>query len=292
MLKEPRLLRVYAKRTTQPSLSSSSPPFEIQSSDASSWSKTSSTTGDRRREERDQNSDFAGRDEWRHHGRGGYRGFGGPQWRGGRGGHHHHSHRHAHEFHSQYAPASNLPQDGAAPESYAGYYHHHLHKIPKIKDLDARFVAHVTHDDGCQVPAGSSFKKVWRVRNNGAARWPEGTSLVRVDRGNELSAPDVNPLTVLPAPEEEVDVSVTLSAPRSHGQYSSYFKFLSPGGKKFGQRVRCQILSVPGERTEIWEQLEQMGFKPNENPQLVAKIIAQEQGNLNNIVRALLQPNS
>jgi len=137
-------------------------------------------------------------------------------------------------------------------EHHHGEGHHgegHKHKREhRIKDLDARFVAHVNYDDGTKVPPGFSFVKTWILRNNGAIRWPEGTSLTRIDRANDLKTVEMTPYTgPLPAPGAEAQVSVKMESPALNGEYSSYFKMVSPGGKKFGQRMRCQII-VQGEK--------------------------------------------
>jgi len=116
-------------------------------------------------------------------------------------------------------------------------------KQKHVKDLDARFVSHVNFEDGCKVAPGLSFVKVWTLRNNGASRWPEGTSIMRVDRANDLNATFITPYTGnLPAPDAEVNVSVKMDTPVLPGEYSAYFKMLSPEGKKFGQRIRCQVV--------------------------------------------------
>jgi len=200
-----------------------------------------------------------------------FEGGGGPfrgRWRRGGGGGpfaHYPMHPHHHPLHPPFgggpfahhpmapSPYHHPPQgphyydNDDDSHSHEGNYHR---KWTKLKDLDARFVSHVTCDDGEVVASGASFKKVWRIRNNGASRWPEGSALVRVDHANELSASDITPVNVQPAPGEEVDVSIMLRAPPNSGQYNTYFKFLSPAGKKFGQRIRCQILSVPAEKIE------------------------------------------
>jgi len=116
-------------------------------------------------------------------------------------------------------------------------------KQKHIKDLDARFVSHVNFEDGCKVAPGQTFVKVWTLRNNGASRWPEGTCIMRVDRANDLNAAFITAYTGnLPAPDAEVNVSVKMDTPALPGEYSAYFKMLSPGGKKFGQRIRCQVV--------------------------------------------------
>jgi len=118
-------------------------------------------------------------------------------------------------------------------------------KHRRVKDLDARFVAHVNYEDGCKVSPGHSFVKTWALRNNGSSRWPEGTSIMRVDRNNELNAAYTTPfIGSVPVPGAEANVSVKLQAPNLTGEYTSYFKMLSPSGKKFGQRFRCVVVVV------------------------------------------------
>jgi len=194
-------------------------------------------------------------------------------------------------------------------EDHAGGFHHHPiggrfgyarqdqyfekpHKI-RNRDLDARFVAHVTHDDGTEVLAGAPFNKTWRFRNNGTVRWPEGTVLLRVDRANELAAPASTLLPSLPEPNDEVEVTVPLKSPVTPGLYNSYFKLCSPGGRKFGQRMRCQILAVSEDRTKIWDQLTSMGLITPETDRVgIARLIVQEQGDISRIVRAIVDKNN
>jgi len=164
----------------------------------------------------------------------------------------------------------------------------------KVKELDGRFVQHVTVDDDTEQPAGIIFQKTWRFRNTGILPWPTGTSLLRVDRANELSCPDKTPLGVSVLPGNEIDVTVTMKSPIKPGRYATYFKLCTPDGKKFGQRMRCQILTVgtevfPEKISQIWEQLEVMGFvQKGARPSDVLSLIMQEKGNLNNVVREMV----
>jgi len=119
------------------------------------------------------------------------------------------------------------------------------HIPKKSKDIDAKFIAHQTYPDDTEVVSGESFEKPWRFRNTGTVKWPEGTVFLRVDRGNDLSAPDKTPVTSID-PNMETDVTVKMVSPPAPGRYQSCFKLCSPDGKKFGQRIRCQILSVTG----------------------------------------------
>ena len=70
--------------------------------------------------------------------------------------------------------------------------------------------------------------------------WPQGSTPICVERLNCLNASPVN-LPTTPAPGAEIDVTVQLTAPKQPGMYQSYFRLLDPTGKKFGQRIRCQI---------------------------------------------------
>jgi len=163
----------------------------------------------------------------------------------------------------------------------------------KIKDLDARFISHQSYPDDSDVPCGVKFEKTWRFRNTGLLKWPEGTVFLRVDRANELFAPDATPVTSI-SPNEETDVTVQMISPASAGRYQSYFKLCSPSGKKFGQRMRCQILSVsdssisPERIDKVWEQLEAMGFvEKGKRPNNISSLILRENCDVARIVREL-----
>jgi len=163
----------------------------------------------------------------------------------------------------------------------------------KVKELDARFIMHQSYPDDTEVPAGSKFEKTWRFRNTGILKWPEGTVFLRVDRANELLAPDTTPVASID-PNQETDVTVQMTSPASPGRYQSYFKLCSPTGKKFGQRMRCQILSVSGSSIspeqidKVWELLEAMGFvETGQRPNTISSLILRENCDVARIVREL-----
>jgi len=90
----------------------------------------------------------------------------------------------------------------------------------------ALFVDDVTYDDGTNVAAGTTFKKTWRLRNIGTCTW-SGYSLV-FDSGETMSpTPDVIGVV---APGQEVDVSVTFTAPLNAGTYRSYWRLRNGAG--------------------------------------------------------------
>jgi len=199
--------------------------------------------------------------------------------------------------HAPYIPPHRYPESPMAVPPYQpvpGTYSEPLPYVKKSKDLDARFISHQTYPDDTEVAAGELFEKTWRFRNTGTVKWPEGTVFLRVDRANELSAPDTTPVVSI-EPNQETNVSVKMTSPSSAGRYQSYFKLCAPNGKKFGQRMRCQILAVTGtaispERIDkVWEQLEAMGFvEKGQRPNTISSIILRENCDVHRIVREIL----
>lgn len=90
----------------------------------------------------------------------------------------------------------------------------------------ALFVRDVTYEDGTNVAPGTSFKKIWRLRNIGTCTW-SGYSLV-FDSGEAMN-PLPDPIGVV-APGQEVDVSVSFTAPVNAGTYRSYWRLRNGAG--------------------------------------------------------------
>jgi len=113
----------------------------------------------------------------------------------------------------------------------------------------SRYVKDVTIEDGTRLPAGMKFVKVWRLKNNGSAAWPEGTSLVFVG-GDVLSSGDsvrVPPV----APGEEVDISVDMVAPKKPSRYISNWRLSTAEGARFGHRVWVDVAVDEVEKKEV-----------------------------------------
>ena len=106
--------------------------------------------------------------------------------------------------------------------------------IPTIKPAvsptpacdQALFVKDVTIPDGTVVAPGTTFKKTWRLRNIGTCRW-SGYSLV-FDSGESMS-PVPDPIGTVD-PGQEVDVSVTFTAPTTNNTYRSYWRVRNASG--------------------------------------------------------------
>merc|ERR1719198_2187118 len=112
--------------------------------------------------------------------------------------------------------------------------------------LAARFVRDVTIFDGTQMAPGTTFTKIWRLKNVGEVPWPPGTRMLFVggdQMTTEMSVPLSRATAVLPG--EEVDVAVEMTAPKEHGRYLGYWRLTGPYmRKKFGQCVWCHVQVV------------------------------------------------
>jgi len=116
------------------------------------------------------------------------------------------------------------------------------------KPLHARFVKHVSIEDGSEFSPSASFLKTWRMRNDGTLPWPADTALYYVSQraGDQMSSPEITPLQ-LPAPINSgdcIDVSVKLISPSAPGLYAGFWKLCGTHkGKtrKFGQQIWCKI---------------------------------------------------
>lgn len=103
---------------------------------------------------------------------------------------------------------------------------------------NAAFVADVNYPDFSVIPGGTTFVKTWRLKNLGPCTWTTSYKLVfsyMSDTGKGVINPPgpVNlPKTVNPG--EEVDVSVTLTAPTKPEGYRLVFRLQNDKGFFFG----------------------------------------------------------
>jgi len=112
---------------------------------------------------------------------------------------------------------------------------------------NANFVTDVTILDGSEVPAGSTFVKTWRFKNLGPCPWTTNYRLVYSyvsDTGkNGVFTPpaQVNfPNPVLPG--DEVDISISLTAPTKAAMYQVVFVLQNDKG-----------FSIPLKNTNTYE---------------------------------------
>jgi hypothetical protein len=97
----------------------------------------------------------------------------------------------------------------------------------------AAYVSDVTIPDGTWVLPGTTFDKVWRLRNVGTCYWSTSYKVSFVS-GASLGGTSDSPLPGVVAPGETADVSVRLTAPLTTGSYRSNWMLRNPTGPLFG----------------------------------------------------------
>jgi hypothetical protein len=91
----------------------------------------------------------------------------------------------------------------------------------------AQFVRDVTIPDGTTYAPGASFTKTWRLKNAGTCSW-SGYSLV-FDSGDQMNGSSPTAIGAV-SPGQEVDLSVTLTAPAAGGSYRGYWRIRNASG--------------------------------------------------------------
>lgn len=106
------------------------------------------------------------------------------------------------------------------------------------------YIADVTIPDNTILTPGQDFKKTWRVQNTGTCTWNTKYSLGFKD-GNKMGGVDaLVPISVPPG--QQVDVSVSLEAPKDIGSFYGRWVLNDPDGKDFGSYLVVAI-KVAGE---------------------------------------------
>jgi len=145
-----------------------------------------------------------------------------------------------------YEPTTDLPDS----EKYARKVQERREKIEKLKrkqdkiearTLRARFVSHVTVLDGTVVSPCATFVKVWKIRNDGTTAWPAGTRFTFLPKSDSMGGPSYVTLDKAVQVGQEIEISLQLTAPEKEGYYEGLWRFSTPAGFKFGQRMSASI---------------------------------------------------
>lgn len=109
--------------------------------------------------------------------------------------------------------------------------------VPPIQPVSrcdaASFITDVTFPDGSTVSRGTSFTKIWRIRNTGTCTWSTSYALV-FDSGEKFGAPNAISMPASIEPGKTVDLAVPLTAPNKDGRYRGYWKLRNTSGVLFG----------------------------------------------------------
>ncbi len=96
-----------------------------------------------------------------------------------------------------------------------------------------KFLQDVTVPDNAKIKPNARFTKTWRLKNAGSCTWTEDYLLVFAG-GEQMGGPDNQPLAKTVKPGKITDISVTLAAPATRGDYTSEWLLQTPAGEKFG----------------------------------------------------------
>jgi PA14 domain/Ig-like domain from next to BRCA1 gene/SdrD B-like domain len=97
----------------------------------------------------------------------------------------------------------------------------------------AGLVGDISFPDDTPVVAGDSFRKIWRVRNDGTCVWTPAYALV-YSSGERMGGVQQVPLTAAVRPGETTDLALDLVAPTKTGTYRGYWLLRNDRGLLFG----------------------------------------------------------
>jgi hypothetical protein len=97
---------------------------------------------------------------------------------------------------------------------------------------NAAFVNDVTIPDGTEVKAGKSFVKTWTLQNNGTCAWSTSYKFNFIS-GDAMNGTSVAVPNSVPA-GQQVQISVTLTAPTTSGKFKGYWRMQTDQGQYFG----------------------------------------------------------
>ena len=87
--------------------------------------------------------------------------------------------------------------------------------------------------DSSIVTPGSSFTKIWRIKNNGTCTWSRNYRVVLVS-GDLLGGRNLMPLPAEVAPGQSIDIAMNFTAPLIEGDYRGNWQIRNEKGEIFG----------------------------------------------------------
>jgi hypothetical protein len=102
------------------------------------------------------------------------------------------------------------------------------------------YISDVTIPDNTVMAPGASFVKTWAIQNTGTCTWSTSYKLVFLS-GSQMGGA-ATALTASVAPSQQVNVSVSLTAPTTSGTYTGYWRLADDKGTGFGGSVTVVIV--------------------------------------------------
>ena len=104
---------------------------------------------------------------------------------------------------------------------------------------NSAYVIDVTIPDNTVMAPGASFVKTWALENTGTCTWDTSFQLIFVS-GSQMAGASTK-LASSVAPSQQVQVSVSLTAPTTAGSYTGYWRLADDQGNAFGESVTVVI---------------------------------------------------
>jgi len=108
---------------------------------------------------------------------------------------------------------------------------------------NSQFVADVTVPDGTPWVPHQTFNKVWRVRNTGTCTWSNAYTLTFVS-GEAMTGATAVGMNKVVAPNDTVDILVTMTAPAAGGPHTGQWQMRDDKGALFGVLLRVSIQTI------------------------------------------------
>jgi hypothetical protein len=107
-----------------------------------------------------------------------------------------------------------------------------------------QFVTDVTYADGSEVAAGQPFVKTWRVKNLGPCTWSPTYRLIFGwgGIGTNWNTNAAIPFGVTVVPGDTFEISITLKAPTTAGNYAAAFRLQNSNGYNFGNSLTVVVV--------------------------------------------------
>jgi hypothetical protein len=113
---------------------------------------------------------------------------------------------------------------------------------------NSAFVADVTIPDNTILAPGQVFEKTWTFKNTGTCTWKAGYTITFVS--GDVMMGNTRAINQSVAPQEEINVTVKLTAPHTPKDYSGVWRLANGKGEKFGEFVSV-VISVAGPGTTV-----------------------------------------
>ncbi|HUI87165.1 MAG TPA: NBR1-Ig-like domain-containing protein [Anaerolineales bacterium] len=114
----------------------------------------------------------------------------------------------------------------------------------------ASYISDVTVPDGTVEVAGQPFIKTWMFQNTGSCTWDANYALTFTS-GDQMGGTTTS-IGGSVAPGQQAELSVTLTAPTTAGQYTGYWRLANDSGEEFGVTVYV-LIDVTEDATATYE---------------------------------------